>query len=110
MPRSILLPCAELCSAYLAGQSTTVLSRRYACSPTTIAKNLRMCGITLRVSRFAPVQIEELSRTKSSVVAKDRDGRRIRCKHVVFASGYEFPKFVPLRGHRDQLIADLQSE
>jgi hypothetical protein len=59
MPRKVLLPCAELGAAYLAGQSTTILSHRYGCSPTTIAKNLRMCGITLRASRFAPVQIEE---------------------------------------------------
>jgi len=54
------------------------------------------CGARI----YAPVQIDELSRTKSSVIAQDRNGRRIRCKHVVFASGYEFPKFVPLRGHR----------
>jgi transcriptional regulator of aromatic amino acid metabolism len=59
MPRNILLPCDEICSAYLAGQSTTLLARRYGCSPTTIAKNLRMCGITPRRSRFAPAQIEE---------------------------------------------------
>src|SRR6266540_560033 len=48
MPRNILLPCDQLCSAYLAGQSTT-----------TIAKKLRRCGITPRLSRFAPAQIEE---------------------------------------------------
>ena len=59
MPRNILLPCDQLCSAYLAGQSTTILARRYSCSPTTIAKYLRRCGITPRPSRFAPVQIEE---------------------------------------------------
>jgi hypothetical protein len=59
MPRKVLLPCDELCSAYLAGQSTTSLSRRYHCSPTTIAKNLRIGGMALRVSRFAPAQIEE---------------------------------------------------
>ena len=59
MPRNILLPCDQLCSAYLAGQSTTILARRYNCSPTTIAKNLRLCGITPRLSRFAPAQIEE---------------------------------------------------
>ena len=59
MPRNVLLPCDEICSAYLAGQSTSILARRYGCSPTTIAKNLRMCGITPRLSRFTPVQIEE---------------------------------------------------
>ena len=59
MPRNILLPCDQLCSAYLAGQSTTMLAHHYSCSPTTIAKNLRRCGITPRPSRFAPAQIEE---------------------------------------------------
>ena len=59
MPRNILLPCDQLCSAYLAGQSTTVLAQRYSCSPTTIAKNLRLCGVTPRLSRYAPVQVEE---------------------------------------------------
>ncbi len=59
MPRNVMLPCDQLCSAYLAGQSTTILAHRYSCSPTTIAKNLRLCGITPRLSRFAPAQIEE---------------------------------------------------
>ena len=59
MPQNILLPCDQLCSAYLAGQSTTILAQRYHCSPTTIAKNLRLCGITPRPSRFAPAQVEE---------------------------------------------------
>ena len=59
MPRHLSLPCDELCAAYAAGQSTTALARRYGCSPTTIAKNLRMCGVTPRPSRFASVQIDE---------------------------------------------------
>ena len=59
MPQNILLPCDQLCSDYLAGQSTTLLAHRYNCSPTTIAKNLRQCGITPRLSRFVPAQIEE---------------------------------------------------
>jgi hypothetical protein len=59
MPRNIVLPCDLLCSAYLAGQSTTILAQHYRCSPTTIAKNLRLCGITPRASRFAAARIEE---------------------------------------------------
>lgn len=59
MSSNVLLPCYELCSAYLAGQSTTALARRYGCSPTTIAKNLRTCGVTPRPSRFASVQVDE---------------------------------------------------
>jgi hypothetical protein len=49
---------------------------------------------------YAPVQIDEVSRTRSSIVATDRNGYRLRCKHLVLATGYEFPKFVPLASHR----------
>jgi transposase-like protein len=59
MPRHVSLPCDELCAAYAAGQSTTALARRYGCSPTTVAKNLRGCGAALRVSRYAAVPIDE---------------------------------------------------
>ena len=58
MARRIVLPCAELRAAYMAGQSTAALGRRYACSPTTIAKYLRACGVSLRSARFASVPID----------------------------------------------------
>ncbi len=58
MPRRIMLPCNELRAGYIAGQSTAALARRYACSPTTIAKYLRACGVPLRNSRFASIAID----------------------------------------------------
>jgi hypothetical protein len=36
-----------------------MLAQHYSCSPTTIAKNLRLCGVTPRLSRFVPAQVEE---------------------------------------------------
>ncbi len=59
MRQQIVLPYNELCSAYLAGQSTVMLARRYGCSPTTIAKNLRRWGITPRPSRFAAIPVDQ---------------------------------------------------
>lgn len=58
MPRHISLPAQEICAAYLAGSSTVALARRYACSPTTIAKCLRCNGIALRRARFASIAID----------------------------------------------------
>jgi len=58
MPRRITLPCNELRAGYIAGQSTAALARRYACSPTTVAKYLRACGVPLRNSRFASIAID----------------------------------------------------
>jgi glycine/D-amino acid oxidase-like deaminating enzyme len=49
---------------------------------------------------YAPAEIAHLKRERSSWIATTKDNRRIRSRHVVFASGYEFPKFVRLKGHR----------
>ena len=58
----------------------------------------RAKGLGMRL--HAPVDIVALKCTGSSVVATTRDGARIRARHVVLACGYEFPKMVPMRGHR----------
>jgi transposase-like protein len=58
MPRRRDLPCDELRASYLAGQSTSALARRYGCSPTTISKHLRDCGVALRPARFTPITFD----------------------------------------------------
>jgi transposase-like protein len=58
MPHRIMLPCDELRAGYIAGQSTAALAHRFGCSPTTIAKYLRSCGVPLRNARFASIAID----------------------------------------------------
>lgn len=53
-----------------------------------------------RARLLAPVDIVEIASTHSGIVASARDGATIRAKSLVLASGYEFPKIVPMRGHR----------
>jgi transcriptional regulator of aromatic amino acid metabolism len=48
-----------LSADYYAGQSTLALARRHGCSPTTIAKRLRACGVALRDARFVSIPIAE---------------------------------------------------
>ena len=48
---------------------------------------------------YAPVDIVDIDARTSRVVATAANGRRIRSSHLVFATGYEFPKSVPQRGH-----------
>jgi glycine/D-amino acid oxidase-like deaminating enzyme len=48
---------------------------------------------------YAPFDVVDIAAKKSRVVATAADGRRIRSSHLVFATGYEFPKSVPQRGH-----------
>ncbi|MEJ0075035.1 MAG: FAD-dependent oxidoreductase [Alphaproteobacteria bacterium] len=59
---------------------------------------LRAQGLGSRV--FSPSEIADLKRSRSSWVATTKQGQRIHSRYVVFATGYEFPKFVPLKGHR----------
>src|SRR4029078_1586296 len=60
-----------------------------------------LCGAARSGARFyAPVDIVKLEKRKSHVEAISRDGHSIRCKWLIFASGYEFPDIVPAKGHR----------
>ncbi len=49
---------------------------------------------------YAPVDVTAIDARKSRVLATCQNGRSIRAKHLVFATGYEFPKPVPQRGHK----------
>ena len=49
---------------------------------------------------YAPVNVAEVDPRKTNVIATTSSGHSIRAKHLVFATGYEFPKRVPQRGHR----------
>ena len=49
---------------------------------------------------FAPVTISDVASTKRGVIAKTANGFRLKCKTLILATGYEFPKFVPMKGHK----------
>ncbi len=49
---------------------------------------------------FCPVDIVYVAAKRNGVTATASNGRRIRCRHLVFATGYELPKRVPARGHK----------
>jgi len=48
---------------------------------------------------YTPVDIAGIDAKKSRVLATTTNDWTIRAKHLVFATGYEFPKQVPQRGH-----------
>ncbi|AMN40317.1 NAD(P)/FAD-dependent oxidoreductase [Rhodoplanes sp. Z2-YC6860] len=54
------------------------------------------CGARI----YAPVDVSDIDAKKSRVLATCKNGRTIRAKHLVLATGYEFPNRVPQRGHR----------
>lgn len=52
------------------------------------------------VSIHAPVEIVDLDARRAMVTATAGNGRRIRCRHLIFATGYELPDGVGARGHK----------
>ncbi|HEV2511390.1 FAD-binding oxidoreductase [Bosea sp. (in: a-proteobacteria)] len=54
-----------------------------------------------RGARLAwPVEIVDLDTKPRSVSLRTREGHRIRCRHLVFATGYELPFGMLPRGHK----------
>jgi glycine/D-amino acid oxidase-like deaminating enzyme len=49
---------------------------------------------------FTALQVADLKPTKRGVTAIASNGHKIRCRYVVFATGYEPPKGVPRRHYR----------
>ena len=49
---------------------------------------------------LAPVCIDDIECHARSATALTDTGHTIRCRYLVMATGYEFPKFVPMRGHK----------
>jgi glycine/D-amino acid oxidase-like deaminating enzyme len=80
-------------AALLAPDNLAIDPRR-----TTLA--LLRAAAARKTTIFAPVEIVDLDAKKSGVTATADNGRRIRCKHLVFATGYELPDGVPRRGHK----------
>ncbi|MGZ5896309.1 MAG: NAD(P)/FAD-dependent oxidoreductase [Xanthobacteraceae bacterium] len=48
---------------------------------------------------YSPVDIVRVERSARQMSAISSDGHRIRCKHLVFATGYETPDGIPRDGH-----------
>lgn len=49
---------------------------------------------------FAPAEVEEVHDYRDRVVARLASGVRLTAAHLIFATGYERPRMLPMRGHR----------
>ncbi|MFZ5692009.1 MAG: NAD(P)/FAD-dependent oxidoreductase [Pseudomonadota bacterium] len=81
-------------SAALLGYGNLVIDPRKA------AHALLAAAIRNGARVHAPVDITDIDCHARSAAAVTDTGRTIRCRHLVMATGYEFPKFVPMRGHK----------
>ncbi len=57
-------------------------------------------AVALGATIYAPTEVVDVDARRSGITAVARDGRRIQCRHLVFATGYELPDAVSKRGHK----------
>ena len=57
-------------------------------------------AVALGATIYAPTEVVDVDAKRSGITAVARDGRRIECRHLVFATGYELPDAVSKRGHK----------
>jgi glycine/D-amino acid oxidase-like deaminating enzyme len=81
-------------SAALLGYGNLVIDPRKA------AHAMLAAAIRNGARVFAPVDIVDIECHARSATALTDTRRTIRCRYLVMATGYEFPKFVPMRGHK----------
>jgi glycine/D-amino acid oxidase-like deaminating enzyme len=80
-------------AAIMAYGDLTIDPRQATCALLRAASD---AGATI----YTPVDIADIDAKQSRVLATTTNGWKIRAKHLVLATGYEFPKQVPQRGHQ----------
>jgi glycine/D-amino acid oxidase-like deaminating enzyme len=71
-----------------------------AIDPRRVTLALLKSAIARGAKIFAPVEIVDVDPRRKGVIATAASGRRIHCRHLVFATGYELPHAVPRKGHK----------
>ncbi|UGX89223.1 NAD(P)/FAD-dependent oxidoreductase [Phyllobacterium meliloti] len=69
-------------------------------NPRKLAHGYLRAAVSRGAAVYAPVDIASVESNPRHVTAITTDGWKIRCKHLVYATGYEMPDQVPQRGHQ----------
>ena len=69
-------------------------------NPKQATLELLKAACARKATIYCPADIVDIDANARSVTATAANGRRIVCRHLVFATGYELPDCVPRRGHK----------
>ncbi|MGH6858810.1 MAG: NAD(P)/FAD-dependent oxidoreductase [Phyllobacterium sp.] len=69
-------------------------------NPRKLALGYLNAAMALGAKVYAPVEVMSVEPRSRDVLAVTREGRKIRCRYLVSATGYELPEHVPHKGHR----------
>ncbi len=96
-----LLRRAELKSRFGIERPAALLSHGdFTLDPRRLTGGYLRAAIANGAKLYAPVEVTDVETHRGGVTALTKAGPTIRARHVVFATGYEVPKFVPGDGHR----------
>ena len=82
------------------GRSALLSYDNFEADPRRLAGGFLGAAAARGMRLYAPVEVTGVHATRRSVEASTRDGPAIRCKSLVFATGYEKPKAVHSKTHR----------
>lgn len=84
----------------IAGRAGIIGRGNISADPVKLAAGFLRIAMERGAKLFAPVEITDIQVSAGDARALTNDGPVIRARHVIFATGYEFPTFVPQKGHK----------
>lgn len=97
---SFLKPAAVSETYGIKGRSAIVGRDNFMADPRLLAAGYLNAAIGRSARLYAPVEVTDVEATATGVTAATRDGPAIKCKSLVFATGYEIPKGIPRKGNK----------
>ena len=71
-----------------------------AVDPRRLASGHLRVAIERGATIYAPVEVTGIETSRDGVVAATKEGPAIRCRQLIYATGYELPSFLKLKTHR----------
>lgn len=96
---SFLKPAAVLEQYGIRGRAAIVGRDNYMADPRLLAAGYLNAAIAKGAKLYAPVEVTDVSASKSGVTVASRGGQEIKCASLVFATGYEMLKGIPKKGN-----------
>lgn len=91
---------AETASRYGIDRAALLSHGDFTLDPRRLTSGYLRAAIGNGARLYAPVEVIDIEAHNGGIVAATRDGPAVSAETIVFATGYEFPKFVPQSGHK----------
>ncbi len=82
------------------GRSALLSYDNFAADPRRLAAGFLLAAVARGARIYSPVEVSGVSATRGGVEASTNSGRRVSCRHLVFATGYEMLKVIPAKNHK----------